>query len=293
MTTLKLYLNMNEFYLSNTSSTDDIYQRLLNTSSTTNTTDTSATPSTLSTSNQIGEYFFYSPAQTLLQSSFSSSQPQQRPHFSPSIQKHSFKNELKSTSNYHHHHQQNHRLSTGGSACVGSYLSESLSSSASGGFSSTFMPPYQKSRKPPSYEESLRKLKKHSSQSSNSSSIYNETSDSNKSLNSSLVEKLKIDLLPQCSNNDNNNNNSDGKCKMELKKKQPCCSKAPVMLDAKQNSNDITLSIENLEQIRNKASTLSLPLLTSLCNEQIQSREQQQQSLLQQSLSLNRNNNRK
>ncbi len=220
----------------------------------------------------------------------SSSQLQQRTQFPCSIQKHSFKNELRPSPNHHghhHHHQQNHRLSTGGSICGGNYLIESLSASASGGFSSTFMPPYQKSRKPPSYEESLRKLKKHSSQSSNSSSIYNETSDSNKSLNSSLVEKLKIDLLRERSNTDSKSNNN-----VELiQKKQLNFNQASINLETtKLDNNDFTLSIENLEQIRNKASTLSLPLLTSLCTEQIQSREQ---SLLQQSLSLNRNNNRK
>lgn len=220
----------------------------------------------------------------------SSSQQQQRAQFPCSIQKHSFKNELKTSPNHHahhHHHQQSHRLSTGGSICGSNYLSESLSASASGGFSSTFMPPYQKSRKPPSYEESLRKLKKHSSQSSNSSSVYNETSDSNKSLNSSLVEKLKIDLLPDRSNTDSKSNKN-----VELiQKKELNFNQAPINLEnTKLDNNDFTLSIENLEQIRNKASTLSLPLLTSLCTEQIQSREQ---SLLQQSLSLNRNNNRK
>jgi hypothetical protein len=288
-------------FLSNTSSTDDItqeiYQNLINTSSTTSTTQTLS--STLSTNNQLSECF-YSPAQTLLQPSQPPQQPQQRPHVLSSIQKHSFKNELKSSPNHHHHHhhyQQHHRFSTGGIVYGGGgcCLNETLSASASGGFSSTFMPPYQKSRKPPSYEESLRKLKKHSSQSSNSSSIYNETSDSNKSLNSSLIDKLKIDLLPKMLSNkinDTNVNNSDRESDLtQQNNNQPSCRHVTKTTDTKLNSNDVTLSIENLEQIRNRASTLSLPLLTSLCNEQIESREQQ--SLLQQRLSLNKNNNRK
>lgn len=98
-------------------------------------------------------------------------------------------------------------------------------------------PPYIKYKKPPTYEESLKKMRKYSN------SSYNVTN--NSELNGSDTSSI----------------NSDLELSIKLKLKDSDSD------EANENNNRIGLSMENLESIRMKAASLSLPLLTALCSD--------------------------
>lgn len=112
------------------------------------------------------------------------------------------------------------------------------------GSSPSFTPAYIKYKKPPSYEESIRKIKKHSISSSSSSSTYNDETESSKSSFRNDVNRYekRDEVLYENVESSNQSNQS--------------------------NRNTVELSIENLEEIRMKAASMSLPLLTALCSDQ-------------------------
>lgn len=125
---------------------------------------------------------------------------------------------------------------------------------------SYFMPPYMKyHKKPPSYEESLKKL----NESTSLSSISNEDQMERIMNNSttSNFEQNKIFIIED-------ENYSGPRIEINATLVNENLSVNKKLTRNLDDDNEILLSVESLEQIRKRAASMSLPMLTALCSDQ-------------------------
>jgi hypothetical protein len=126
---------------------------------------------------------------------------------------------------------------------------------------SYFMAPYMKyHKKPPSYEESLKKLNESTSLSSISNEDQIEGMNNSNSTTSNF-DQNKIFIIED---------ENYSRPRLEI---NTTLVNETLSVNKKQNGNvdddnEILLSVESLEQIRKRAASMSLPMLTALCSDQ-------------------------
>ena len=103
------------------------------------------------------------------------------------------------------------------------------------------------------------------------SGISFESSEQMKQINLSIEENL--DSMENCNENEQkleDNERNDEMFHEEISDENICYQQLPIEKPVRKeyiSDNTVNLSIENLEQIRMKAASMSLPLLTALCSD--------------------------
>jgi hypothetical protein len=106
-------------------------------------------------------------------------------------------------------------------------------------------PPYVEYKKPPSYEESLERLKTHTKYLSNCSD-----QSASSTMSSTYTSPFSTPQRKDSLNNNNNNNQNNAELQTSF-----------------DNQSELTIDEQNIEEIRIKAASMSLPLLTALCSD--------------------------